>query len=110
MKILLDQNISYRVLKKIEHLFPEAAQVKRLGLINATDKMIWQFAKEQDYAILTHDADFQDLSLLYGYPPKIIWLREGNLTNEMLAQKLLNAYDTIKSFIQEDLGGCLQLF
>lgn len=109
MKLLLDQNISYRVLKKILADFPEAEQVKRLGLVNASDKQIWDFAKQQGYTIVTHDADFQDFLLLYEYPPKIIWIRQGNMHNDELAQKLISSKDLIADFISQDLGGCLQL-
>lgn len=109
MKLLLDQNISHRVLKKILLDFPEAAQVKRLGLTNATDKQIWDFAKQQDYTIVTHDADFQEFLLLYGYPPKTVWIRQGNLSNDELAQRLILSKDLISDFIFQDLGGCLQL-
>jgi predicted nuclease of predicted toxin-antitoxin system len=44
MKILFDQNISFRIINKIKHLYPEAKQVRELGLENSTDLGIWNFA------------------------------------------------------------------
>jgi predicted nuclease of predicted toxin-antitoxin system len=86
MKLLLDQNLSYRILKKILQSFPESQQVKRLGLMNESDTVIWEFAKAHDYTILTHDSDFNEFSLINGYPPKIIWLRTGNITNDKIIE------------------------
>jgi predicted nuclease of predicted toxin-antitoxin system len=80
VKALLDQNISYRLVNKIISLFPETEQVKRLGLENKPDREIWDFAKKEDYSIVTFDSDFYDMSLLLGYPAKVIWLKLGNTT------------------------------
>lgn len=68
MKLLFDQNISYRVIKKIADLFPNAKHVRILGLLNAIDSEIWQYAKDYNYAIVTFDADFYDLATLKEHP------------------------------------------
>lgn len=99
MKILLDQNISFRVVKKIQTLYTEARQVRELGLENASDKQIWSFAKEHHFTIVTFDADFYDLANLLGHPPKIIWLRTGNTGTEHIAALLLEKAALIKEFI-----------
>ncbi|TVR40597.1 MAG: hypothetical protein EA392_03390 [Cryomorphaceae bacterium] len=70
----------------IEDSFPGCAQVILLNLENFTDLQIWSYAKENNYAIATFDSDFSDMSGLYGHPPKIIWLRTGNLNSRMVAQ------------------------
>lgn len=79
MKLLFDQNISFRIVKKLEDVFPEAKQVAQLNLYNSSDIEIWNFAKENDFAIVTFDSDFIDISTLKGHPPKIVWLRYGNI-------------------------------
>lgn len=99
MKLLFDQNISYRLLKKIEHFYPEANQVRELGLENATDIKIWEFARENNYAIVTFDADFFDLSNLIGHPPKIIWLRMGNTTTNNLEKVFIEKRDLLEDFL-----------
>jgi predicted nuclease of predicted toxin-antitoxin system len=86
MKLLFDQNISFRVIKGINDLFPLAKQVRELRLENYSDRSIWEFAKKENYSIVTFDSDFFDLNLILGSPPKIIWLRIGNATSEDIIQ------------------------
>ena len=74
MKLLFDQNISFRVIRGIKSVFPLAKQVRELGLENSTDLEIWNFAQKEGYTIVTFDSDFYDLSLIKGFPPKILWL------------------------------------
>lgn len=99
MKLLFDQNISFRLVDKISGFFPEAQQVKQLGLTNATDREIWDFAKEKGYAIVTFDADFYELASVMGNPPKIIWLRTGNCTTDSLAKLLFERKEVIQDFL-----------
>lgn len=98
MKLLFDQNISFRILKLIENLFPTATQARLLGLENSTDIAIWQYAKDNEYTIVTFDTDFYDLSLIKGVPPKIVWLRLGNISTHNLANILQQNYELIKEF------------
>lgn len=100
MKLLFDQNISFRILRIISPLFPEAKQIRELGLEGYTDKQIWDYAKKNHYTIVTFDADFYDLSNLYGHPPKIIWLRTGNRKTEDLAELLVSKFDLIQDFVK----------
>ena len=62
MRYLFDQNISHRILKLIPETYSESKSVKKEGLINASDKEIWEFAKANNYIIATHDSDFNDLN------------------------------------------------
>lgn len=70
VKLLLDQNISFRVVEKISYIFPEARQVRELGLENSSDQDIWQFARKNNFTIVWFDADFYDLASLKGPPAK----------------------------------------
>ena len=99
MKLLFDQNISFRIVSKLQDEFAEAKQVRELGLENSTDLEIWEFAKNNNYSIVTFDADFYDLSNLYGHPPRIIWLRTGNRRTSDLAQLLIDRSVIIKEFL-----------
>lgn len=99
MKLLFDQNISFRILSKISNFFPEAKQVRELGIENFSDLEIWKFAKDNNYTIVTFDADFYDLANLKGHPPKIIWLRFGNTKTDFLAEVLNSRNSIIKDFI-----------
>lgn len=67
MKILLDQNISFKLIKKLQDIFPLINQVKGLGFEGATDKKIWEYAKKNNYVIVTFDSDFYDIIRLWNY-------------------------------------------
>ena len=112
MKLLLDQNISYRLISKIEYLFPNTDQVKRLKLDGKTDHQIWNYTRLNGYTILTFDGDFCDIAAVKGHPPKIIWLRTGNLTTAQLAEVIISRADLIVDFIvsqSSEAWACLEL-
>jgi predicted nuclease of predicted toxin-antitoxin system len=99
VNILLDQNISFRVVGLLSSSFEDVKQVRQVGLTNASDLEIWNYALRNNYLIVTFDSDFIDLSNLKGFPPKIIWLRFGNSSNLKIANKLLSKVVDIKEFI-----------
>ncbi len=99
MKLLLDQNISFRVVKLLSNSFNEVEHIKELGLTDYSDIQIWEFAYKHNYTVVTFDSDFIDLATLKGSPPKIIWLRFGNSNNLKIANKLLGKADKIREFI-----------
>jgi predicted nuclease of predicted toxin-antitoxin system len=102
VKLLFDQNISFRIISKIIVDFPDAKQVRHLGIENYSDTEIWKYAKENDFTIITFDADFYDLSNLKGHPPKIIWLRFGNTKTDFLAGIINLRNSIIKDFMNSD--------
>ena len=112
MKLIFDQNISFRVVNKLRSTFPESGQVRDLNLENKSDRDIWNFAKNEDYTIVTFDGDFYDLVTLYGHPPKVIWLRMGNTSSDNLIALLQKHAEIIKTFITDtnyaDIG-CLEI-
>jgi len=108
MKLLFDQNISYRLIKKISDLYPDAKQVRELGLENATDIEIFEFAIKNTYTIVTFDSDFCDLNNLNEFPIKIIWLRTGNISTRNIEFIFRKKYDLIRSFLLEE-NGCLEI-
>ena len=99
MKLLFDQNISFRVVRKLENYFPESVQVKDLGLENFSEIQIWNYANENNFSIVTFDSVFFDLANLFEYPPKIIWLRIGNRRTDEIAELLISKSDIILEFI-----------
>lgn len=99
MKLLFDQNISFRLISKISSVYPEAKQIRELGLENFTDRNIWKYAKDNGYTIVTYDSDFYELSAYFGHPPRIIWLRTGNRNTDDLAQLLIDKSELINEFL-----------
>ena len=102
MILLFDQNISYRITKILIESFPEARHVSQVGLQDSTDTEIWEFAKSKDYAIVTFDSDYYDLSIIKGCPPKIIWLRIGNLSTREIAILLEKDFELIRLFTTDN--------
>ncbi len=101
MRLLFDQNISFRVAKKLAHIYPHAKQIRELGLEGASDRAIWQYAKDNAFTIVTYDADFYDLVTLYGHPPKLIWLRFGNTRTQTIVDIFEAQITLIRDFIEE---------
>jgi predicted nuclease of predicted toxin-antitoxin system len=113
VKILIDQNISFKLKYAIKDQFPKSLHVSDVNLNDSSDDEIWQFARENDFTILTYDADFFDLSLIYGHPPKIIWIRNGNLSTQMVISLFIMNKAKISSFIEnvlDDAPSCLELY
>jgi predicted nuclease of predicted toxin-antitoxin system len=98
MKLLLDENLSDKLVSKILDLYPESKHVKQLALTNTDDAIIWEYAKANSLAIVSKDADFHQRSLLYGHPPKLIYLRIGNSPTSKIIEILRDNLDTIIEF------------
>jgi predicted nuclease of predicted toxin-antitoxin system len=111
MKILIDQNISFRIVARIQQAFPNIAHVKSLNLIDENDYKIFKFARQNGFdAILTLDEDFYNILLEYNPPPKVIWLRIGNCSTAHLAQIILNNQTDIQTFLNDTTHDCLEIF
>ncbi len=100
MKLLLDENLSRRLVPFLQHDYPGSTQVVLLGLESASDTEVWQRAKDDGYVIVTRDADFQELSLVWGQPPQIIRLKTPNQTRAATLKVLIDS----KTAIDEALG------
>ncbi len=90
MKLLLDENLSRRIIPTLLTAYPGSTQVALLELNEAHDLEIWKYAKNEGYAIVTQDADFHEQSVLTKGPPLIIWLRCGNQPRSVILKKLLD--------------------
>ena len=112
MKLLFDQNISFRIVKNIQDILPGSKQVRELGLENSKDSQIWTYAKENEYCIVTFDADFYDMGIIKGASPKIIWLRLGNTSTRNIEKVLRKNCDLIRTFLTDPDYmeiGCLEI-
>lgn len=109
MRLFFDQNISHRILKLLPEAYAGSTTVKAEGLINSSDRDIWDFAKNGRYIIVTQDSDFNDLTSLLGFPPKIIWIRTGNIRTIDFAKILADYIEEIKKFEEDSKYGCLEI-
>jgi len=110
MKLLLDENISYRVVKILSDYFDEVIHIKKLTNERLTDKEIWNECRKSGYSILTYDSDFRDLATYFGHPPKIIWLRFGNQTIEIVASKIIQNINNIQEFENNSELAVLEIY
>ena len=110
MKLLLDQNISPKLLKSLIVLYPGSVHVQSIGLASALDVEIWDYAKKNGFIIVTKDVDFSERSLIFGFPPKIIWIQRGNCSTGNIKDILINHVDDISSLAQNKSTGILSLF
>lgn len=100
MKILIDQNISQRILPMLAPYFDELQHIRNLGLTDADDHDIFMYARNNGYrAVITIDDDFVKLINQFSQPPKVIWIRTGNCSTAMLSAILVDKVDAIKAFI-----------
>ncbi len=107
MKLLLDQNLSFRLTGQLSLNFPGSRHVKDFGLTEADDELIWEFAAKEEYVIVSKDSDFMHRSLLRNHPPKFIFVRTGNCSNADIAILISSNFRTIKAFIQDPLESML---
>lgn len=109
MKLLFVRNLSYRIVKKIKELYLNADHIKSFGLTNALDIEIWNFAKKNDFIIVTQDADFYEMSLLFSFPPKIIWIKTGNTSTNYIIDLFKKHRNILMEFYTSEEIGCLEL-
>lgn len=98
MRLLLDENLSDRIIPRIVDLYPDSLHVKALDLVSTDDGIIWEYAKINEFTIVSKDADFHQRSILYGHPPKFIYLRIGNSPTSKITQILRDSVGTIAQF------------
>lgn len=96
MKLLLDENLSRRLVPFLQHAYPGSSQVVLLGMESKTDREIWQKATADAYVIVTRDADFQELSLVWGHPPQVIRLKTPNQSRAVTLKILIENKDLIE--------------
>jgi predicted nuclease of predicted toxin-antitoxin system len=75
VKLLLDENLSRRLVVRLAELYPESAHVAEVGLLASPDREVWEYAKTRNFVIVSVDSDFYDLATTVGPPPKVVWLR-----------------------------------
>ena len=107
MKLFFDHNLSPRLVQRLADCYPDASHVALVGLERASDMTVWTYAQSNDYIIVTKDSDFNDISVLRGFPPKVIWLQLGNCTTRDLEAALRRNEAAIRTFATDPTVGVL---
>jgi predicted nuclease of predicted toxin-antitoxin system len=110
MRLLFDHNLSHKLVRRLADIYPDSTQTRLVDLATASDAVIWDHARQHGFVLVSLDADFADLSLLRGHPPKIIWLRCGNSTVDEVERLLRLHQRQIESFAQEPETSCLEIW
>ena len=103
MKLLLDENLSRRLVPALQAQFPGSSQVSLLRLERATDAQLC--AAQHGYVICSKDDDFQRLVSARGYQPRLIHLAMGNTSNEAVLATLLGAADRLQRAFTDPATG-----
>jgi predicted nuclease of predicted toxin-antitoxin system len=107
--LLFDENLASRLVADLEGFYPGSVHVHGCGLAAGSDLAIWQYARDHALVIVTKDEDFQRLSVLYGAPPKVIWIGVGNCSTEEIAHLLREHCDEINRFLLDGEAAFLAL-
>lgn len=107
MRFLFDQNLSHRLIERLEDLFPNCSHVRYEGLQEADDEQVWNYAALHNFVIVTKDDDFDQRIRRFGWPPKIIWINVGNCTTKLVEDQLRANTDEIRKFYESAENGML---
>jgi len=110
LKLLFDQNLSPKLVKHLADLYPDSNHVYQIGIDRASDKETREYARREDFVIVTKDADFSDLCILLGFPPKVIWIRRGNCKTVDIQAILRDHVADVEALGRDEVVGILTLF
>ena len=110
MKLLLDDNLSRRLVPLLQTDYPNNSQVALLKLETSSDREIWEYAKVNDFIIVTRDSDFHELSTLYGAPPNVIWLKTGNQSKASTFRSLIEHREQIDVALFQEHKTCIEIY
>jgi predicted nuclease of predicted toxin-antitoxin system len=109
VRLLLDENLSPRLLAVLADLYPGSTHVREIGMQAASDDAVWQYAAEHGFAIVSKDADFHERSFVLGHPPKVIWIRRGNCSTDEIAAILRRHQADMLAFDGDEQASFLAL-
>lgn len=110
MKLLFDQNLSFKLCQLLADLFPDSNQARLLGLDAVADRALWQYAQINGFILVSQDSDFADLATLFGPPPKVIWLRCGNQPTTYFEKLIRDHAEAIAALEYDSTAACLELY
>lgn len=110
MKLLFDHNLSPQLVQRLVDLFPDSTHVYTLGMDEADDCEVWDYAQRHEFIIVTKDSDYNELLTLRGFPPKVIWIRRGNCSTKDIKSVLRTHEADIQRLASDSILGILTLY
>jgi predicted nuclease of predicted toxin-antitoxin system len=95
VKLLFDHHLSPSLVHRLADLFPGSEHVWNVNLHSVPDETVWLYAREHDFTVVSKDADFSEISMQLGYPPKLIWLQIKNWSTEQIEDLIRSRYPRI---------------
>ena len=83
--------------------------IRNVGLKEATDSVVWEYAKTNGFLIVAKDSDFHQRSLVLGYPPKVVWAKLGNCSTKVVERFLREHDEIVRQFHADDTATFLIL-
>jgi predicted nuclease of predicted toxin-antitoxin system len=109
VKLLFDENLSYKLAERLSDEFPDSNHVRNVGLGSSDDLHLWKYSVENEFVIVSKDADLHDRSLVFGFPPKVIWIRLGNCSTDDVERLIRREIEIIQKFIEDEIASFLAL-
>ncbi len=109
MKLLFDENLSHKLARLLEDLFPNSIHVRDVGLKASDDPLVWEYAKTNGLILVSKYADMHQRSFLFGPPPKVVWVRLGNCATSDVEKLIRNNVETILAFHEDMYASFLSL-
>jgi predicted nuclease of predicted toxin-antitoxin system len=110
VKLLLDHNLSHKLVDRLADVYPGSTQTRLLGFASTGDSEIWFYARTHGYIFVSKDRDIAELAVLRGAPPKVVWLRIGNCTAADVERTLRANVDAIRALVDDPDSAALELF
>lgn len=108
MKLLFDANLSPEPVGRLADIYPDSEHVVSFGL-EQTDTAIWDYAREREFVIVSKDSDFEQRAVVFGAPPKVIWIRLGNCRTGVVESLLRQRFEQIQGFFADSNESLLAL-
>ena len=84
MRFLVDAQLPPALVRFLQERGYDAAHVADVGLRDAEDGAIRQYAIRSKTVVLTKDEDFAAHAVWQRQPPIVVWVRVGNCSNRAL--------------------------
>ena len=105
--LLLDENLSPQLARRLADVFPGSVHVAQRGLARADDEQVWLAAAAGGFMLVTKDDDFRQRSFLRGAPPKVVWLRLGNVRTREIEATMRKRLGEILAFAADEAAALL---
>jgi predicted nuclease of predicted toxin-antitoxin system len=109
VKLLFDQNLSFKLVRRLADLYSDSAHVRDVGLASADDNVVWDYARAHGFVIVSKDSDFYQRSLVIGHPPKVVWIRRGNCSTTDIEEILRRHVGDVLAFERDPVAAFLIL-